>query len=151
MYILQGIAILANECPKSYAGVSIMLMLIDCHTQNSGKLSERYIVQGIAILANEHLEPQKQGYVTKCYSLTNFTAVSYWFHAKFALCPLGTGKLLLTGTISLANLKNLVESLTHARTSLCSLKHGYLSLQKYSLTFPTPVLRLKAPAADFTA
>ena len=31
-YIVQGIAILANECLESYAGVSIMLMLIDCHT-----------------------------------------------------------------------------------------------------------------------
>ena len=31
-YIMQGIAILANECLESYAGASIMLMLIDCHT-----------------------------------------------------------------------------------------------------------------------
>ena len=31
-YIVQGIAILANECLESYAGVSIMLMLIDYHT-----------------------------------------------------------------------------------------------------------------------
>ena len=29
---MQGIAILANECKEAYAGVSIMLMLIDCHT-----------------------------------------------------------------------------------------------------------------------
>ena len=32
-----------------------------------------------------------------------------------------------------ANKENSLESLTHARASLCSFKHGYLSLQKYSL------------------
>ena len=31
-YIVQGIAILANECLESSAGASIMLMLIDSHT-----------------------------------------------------------------------------------------------------------------------
>ena len=62
-------------------------------------------MQGIAILANEHPEAEKQGYVTKCYSLTNFTEVSSCFHAKFALCPLGTGKLLLTGTIYLSRIE----------------------------------------------
>ena len=35
--------------------------------------------------------------------------------------------------ISLANIESLVESLTHACASLRSFKHGYLSLQKYSL------------------
>ena len=35
--------------------------------------------------------------------------------------------------ISLANRESKVESLTHACASLCSFKHGYLSLQKYSL------------------
>ena len=34
---------------------------------------------------------------------------------------------------TLANRKNKVESLTHACASLCSFKHGYLSLQKCSL------------------
>ena len=35
--------------------------------------------------------------------------------------------------ISLANKESLIESLTHACASLCSFKHGYLSLQKCSL------------------
>lgn len=34
---------------------------------------------------------------------------------------------------TLANRENKVESLIHACASLCSFKHGYLSLQKYSL------------------
>ena len=47
---------------------------------------------------------------------------------------------------TLANRKNKVESLTHACASLCSFKHGYLSLQKYSLQqyfikkLPLPIL-----------
>ena len=40
---------------------------------------------------------------------------------------------------TLANRKNKVESLTHACASLCSFKHGYLSLQKYSLCKNTPL------------
>ena len=35
--------------------------------------------------------------------------------------------------ISLANIESLVESLTHTCASFHSFKHGYLSLQKYSL------------------
>ena len=51
---MQGIAILANECPESSAGASktrvCRTTLID---KKASKLSDGYIVQGIAILANE--------------------------------------------------------------------------------------------------
>ena len=39
----------------------------------------------------------------------------------------------------LANRESMVESLKHAYASLCSFKHGYLSLPKYSLCKNTPL------------
>ena len=70
---------------------------------------------------------------------------------EICVVPFGHRKIAADwNDIPIANLKNLVESLTHARTSLCSFKHGYLSLQKYSLKFSIPVLRLKVAAANFT-
>ena len=41
--------------------------------------------------------------------------------------------------ISLAKIKSAVEGLTHACASFHSFKHGYLSLQKYSLCINTPL------------
>ena len=71
---------------------------------------------------------------------------------EICVVPFGHRKIAADwNDITLAKMKSTVVGLTHACASLCSFKRGYLSLQKYSLTFPTSVLRLKVAAANFTA
>ena len=53
---------------------------------------------------------------------------------EICVVPFGHRKIAVDrNDISLANMKSWVESLIHACASLCSFKHGYLSLQKCSL------------------
>ena len=66
---------------------------------------------------------------------------------EICVVPFGHRKIAANwNDIPLANRENKVESLTHACASLCSFKHGYLSLQKYSLQqyfikkLPLPIL-----------
>ena len=71
---------------------------------------------------------------------------------EICVVPFGHRKIAADwNDIPLANIESLVEILTHACALLCSFKHGYLSLQKCSLKFSIPVLRLKVAAANFTA
>ena len=53
---------------------------------------------------------------------------------EICVVPFGHRKIAADwNDISLAKMKSTVVGLTHACASLCSFKHGYLSLQKYSL------------------
>ena len=53
---------------------------------------------------------------------------------EICVVPYRHGKIAADwNDIPLANRESMVESLKHAYASLCSFKHGYLSLQKYSL------------------
>ena len=53
---------------------------------------------------------------------------------EICVVPYGHGKIAADwNDMLLANRESIVESLKHAYASLCSFKHGYLSLQKYSL------------------
>ena len=70
---------------------------------------------------------------------------------EICVVPFGHRKIAADwNDIPLAKMKSTVVGLTHACASLCSFKHGYLSLQKYSLKFSIPILRLKVAAANFT-
>ena len=116
-------------------------------------------MQGIAILANEHLVPSKcrnclsakQATVENSLSIARVLRHFVLVPCEICVVPYGHGKIAADwNDISLANIESLVESLTHTCASFHSFKHGYLSLQKCSLKFPTPVLRLEVAAADFT-
>ena len=53
---------------------------------------------------------------------------------EICVVPFGHRKIAADwNDIPLAKMKSTVVGLTHACASLCSFKHGYLSLQKYSL------------------
>ena len=53
---------------------------------------------------------------------------------EICVVPYGHRKIAADwNDIPLAKMKSTVAGLTHACASLCSFKHGYLSLQKYSL------------------
>ena len=53
---------------------------------------------------------------------------------EICVVPFGHRKIAVDwNDIPLAKMKSTVVGLTHACASLCSFKHGYLSLQKYSL------------------
>ena len=71
---------------------------------------------------------------------------------EICVVPFGHRKIAADwNDIPLTKMKSTVVGLTHACASFHSFKHGYLSLQKYSLKFSTPVLRLKVATANFTA
>ena len=66
---------------------------------------------------------------------------------EICVVPFGHRKIAADwNDIPLAKMKSTVVGLTHACASLCSFKHGYLSLQKYSLQqyfikkLPLPIL-----------
>ena len=59
---------------------------------------------------------------------------------EICVVPFGHRKIAADwNDIPLAKMKSTVVGLTHACASLCSFKHGYLSLKKYSLCKNTPL------------
>ena len=99
-------------------------------------------MQGITILANEHLVPSKfrnclsakQSAVEKSLSIARVLRHFVLVPCEICVVPYGHWKIAPDwNDITLANRESAVESLTHACASLCSFKHDYLSLQKYSL------------------
>ena len=149
-YIVQGIAILANEHLEPQKCRNCCGRIQEASPQDDADWLMRAMRQC----------PKKQARRAQLIGLTR-TALSAKLstivkslciarvlrHFVLVPCEICVKKLLLTETIYLSRiLRSQTISLIHACASLCSFKHGYLSLQKYSLQqyfikkLPLPIL-----------
>ena len=140
--IVQGIAILANEHLVPYAGASKKrvhrTMLIGscapCDSVPRSKLKERSWLVWHEPLSVAIVWALNLTYIEEFFSFARVLRHFVLVPCEICVVPYGHGKIATDwNDITLANRESTVVGLTHACASLCSFKHGYLSLQKYSL------------------
>ena len=139
---MQGIAILANECLESYAGASKKrvrrTMLIGscapCDSVPRSKLEERSWLVWHEPLNVATVWALNLTYIVEFISFARVLRHFVLVPCEICVVPFRHWKIAPDrNDISLAKIKSAVEGLTHACASFHSFKHGYLSLQKYSL------------------
>ena len=139
---MQGIAILVNECPESYAGASKKrvrrTMLIGscapCDSVPRSKLEERSWLVWHEPLSVANVWALNLTYIKEFFSFARVLRHFVLVPCEICVVPFGHWKIAPDrNDISIANIGSTVVSLTLACASLSSFKHGYLSLQKCSL------------------
>ena len=138
----RSVAIVAGASKKLVRRTTLIGSCAPCDSVPKSKLEERSW-----LVWHEPLWALKLTYIEEFFSFARVLRHFVLVPCEICVVPYGHWKIATDwNDVPLANRENKVESLIHACASLCSFKHGYLSLQKYSLQqyfikkLPLPIL-----------